>query len=170
MEYPIPISKIFISNNFSRNIRNPHPFSRNIPSIHPWKSQGYSSSIHNRLTRPAANMLAIWIRTAPWALYELHLSHNEIDTEGEKNRGRMMAELYRGLSYIYIYIPMNTIYGIIIYIRNHVSFLFFNCSVWLPEGIYEYINYTWICRGYKPLTNWDAHPSKKRAIKNSWFL
>ena len=37
---------------------------------------------HNRLARAGAEMLAIWIRTAPWALYELHLSHNRIDNQG----------------------------------------------------------------------------------------
>ncbi|CAJ1417165.1 unnamed protein product [Effrenium voratum] len=37
---------------------------------------------HNRLGKHSASMLAMWIRTAPWALFELHLSHNRIPTEG----------------------------------------------------------------------------------------
>eukprot|EP00435_Cladocopium_sp_Y103_P018805 s274_g4.t1 len=50
---------------------------------------------HNRLTRPAAGMLAIWIRTAPWALYELHLSHNEIDTEGDCGMEEASGNLFQ---------------------------------------------------------------------------
>ncbi|CAK9033292.1 Uncharacterized protein SCF082_LOCUS20436 [Durusdinium trenchii] len=36
----------------------------------------------NRIRKAGAEMLGMWIRTAPMALYELHLSHNRICTEG----------------------------------------------------------------------------------------
>ena len=39
-----------------------------------------------RLDGAAASMLGMWIKTCPLALYELHLSHNEIDTEGAQFR------------------------------------------------------------------------------------
>jgi len=39
-----------------------------------------------RLDGAAASMLGMWIKTCPLALYELHLSHNEIDTEGTQFR------------------------------------------------------------------------------------
>lgn len=46
-----------------------------------------------RLDGAAASMLGMWIKTCPLALYELHLSHNEIDTEGTQFREEDVQKL-----------------------------------------------------------------------------
>lgn len=53
---------------------------------------GVAKFYQNRLGCRSAILLSQWIRSAPWALFELHLSHNQIKTAGALELIKAVAE------------------------------------------------------------------------------
>ena len=53
---------------------------------------GAAKFYRNKFSCRSAQLLAQWIRSAPWAIFELHLSHNQIKTAGALELIRAVAE------------------------------------------------------------------------------